>query len=149
MPNDKFTVPGTVKRPASQPPAISESLSGPPPAESVFDKENGADQDVLKEQDRLNRIGVKSDDLDVARRGVNVVAEGHLGDIDGNVISVPRPDPSTSQFPATYKINNYGDGVPAKSLGGAQASTPVVVPAGPQPAPAAAEIKPDFKAENK
>jgi hypothetical protein len=146
MPSDKFQVPGTVKKPASQPPAISESLSGPPPADSVFDKENGIDQEVLKEQGRLDRIGVKSDDLDTARRGVNVVAEGHLGDIDGNVIAVPRPDPSTSQFPATYKINNYGDSVPAKSLGGAQVSTPLVVQVAEPPA---AEIKPDFKAENK
>lgn len=130
MANENFKVPGTaVKKPASQPPNPSESFGGPLPEESVFDKEQNADQAALSERARLDRIGVKSDDVDTARRGVNIVAEGHHGDITGQVVLQPRPVPSQSEFPGTYKLNNYNDTVPAKSLGS------VVPPAPAQPAP--------------
>src|SRR4051812_48325583 len=138
MANENFKVPGTqVKKPASQPPNPSESFGGPLPDESVFDKEQNADQELLAERNRLDRIGVKSDDLDVSKRGVNVVAEGHQGDITGQVVLKPRPETSQKEYPGTYKINNYGDQLPAKSIASLQSPAP----AQPAPAPPKSESK--------
>jgi hypothetical protein len=140
-----FKVPGTqnqVKKPASQPPAPSESFGGPLPEDSVYDKDANTEQDVLAERNRLNRIGVKSDDIGEVRRGVNIVAEGHQGDITGQVVLQPRPVPSQSEFPSKYKINEYGDSIPAKSLGGVVTTPHAQNPPAPQPPTPMADSKP-------
>jgi hypothetical protein len=144
MPSDNFKVPGTqqVKKPASQPPAVSEAIGSTIPEESVFDKEQNSDQAQLNETRRLDRIGVKSDDIGQVRRGVNIVAEGQHGDITGKVVLEPRPIPSQDEFPGTYKVNNYGDAMPAKSLGSVVA-TPAPKSGAPAPQEqSAVEFKP-------
>lgn len=105
------------------PPAVTESLGSPEPAEPVVG-EVQRDSEAVKEAKRLENIGVRH--IEDGTRGVNIKAEGHH--LPDPRLCPTKPTGGSDMEEGEYTFQN-GETMPANRI-----SSPTV-PAPPAPQP--------------